>query len=85
MTNAITQWISDNRLFVAICAVFMGTIAFFLTITPRMIEARASIEHQIEEDVAHGKPHRVRKMGNASDDFSAYFLCSGIEGNSCKA
>ena len=26
MINAITQWISDNRLFVAICAVFMGTI-----------------------------------------------------------
>ena len=52
MTYALTQWTSNNRLFVAICAVFIGTIAFFLAITPRMIEFRASIEQQIEEEVA---------------------------------
>jgi hypothetical protein len=74
MTNAITQWISDNRLFVAICAVFMGTIAFFLTITPRMIEARASIEHQIEEDVAHESRIACEKWGMQATT-SAHISC----------
>ena len=63
MTNARTRWISNNWLFVAIWAVFMSTVVFFVAITPRMIEARASIERQIEEDAAQESRIACEKWG----------------------
>jgi hypothetical protein len=52
MLNSITRWISENRLFAAICAFFLGTIAFFLAIDFRNAEVRAAIDRQMEDEVA---------------------------------
>lgn len=63
MLNSTTRWISENRLFVAICVVFLSTIAFFLTIVPQSAEIRAALDRQIEEEVAQESHIACEKWG----------------------
>ena len=63
MMNPFIRWISDNRLFVAICAVFLATIAFFVVIDSRSTQTRASIDRQIEEEIAEESRGICEKWG----------------------
>ena len=63
MLHSITHWISDNRLFLAICAVFLGTIAFLLAIDSQGMEVRAALDRQIEEEVAQESRIACEKWG----------------------
>jgi hypothetical protein len=63
MLSSFLQWISDNRLFVAICTVFLGTIAFFLAIDARGVESRPAFDRQIEAEVAQESRIACEKWG----------------------
>ena len=59
----LTQWISNNVVIVAFCAVVSGLVVFFFLINSRMIESRAAIDRQIEEEVAQESRAACAKWG----------------------
>ncbi|MPZ38062.1 MAG: hypothetical protein GEU95_08340 [Rhizobiales bacterium] len=63
MANALTQWISHNRLLAAACTLVITAVAFFAAITPQMIEKRAAFERQIEEEIAEESRIACEKWG----------------------
>jgi hypothetical protein len=63
MPKSLTQWISTNRHLTALCAVVISIAAFYVAITPRMIEARGAIERKIEEDIAQESRIACEKWG----------------------
>ena len=63
MSNSLTRWTSENRLFVAVCGVVLGTIASFLALDFRSAELRGAVDRQIEEDVAQESRVACEKWG----------------------
>jgi hypothetical protein len=61
--NILARWISSNSVLVAFCVVVLGTIAFFLSINSRLIEARDEIDRQIEQEVAQESRMACEKWG----------------------
>ena len=50
--NPLPYWIPNNRVLAAFCSVVIATIALFVWITPGVIESRAAVVGQLEEEVA---------------------------------
>lgn len=74
MISSFTWWISENRLFVAICAFFLATVAFFLVIDSRGAETQASIARQVEEEIARESRAVCEKWGMAATT-AAHIAC----------
>lgn len=63
MPKTLMQWTSNNRHLTAICAVALSAAAFYVAITPRMIEARGAIERKIEKEIAQESRIACEKWG----------------------